>query len=353
MTVRLSTALATSHLSPLLEITRAAEEAGLHRVWTTEGFGGDGIVRAGHLLAHTSRIGIGTGIAYSFSRAPLAVAMAAADLADLSGGRFALGLGAGTRGVRTRRFDVDGYDHPAPRTAEYVELVRAALRGTGGLRFEGRFYQADFPQLNMPQDAALRAGVQLYAAALNPAMLRAAARSCDGIALHSLATAPAYLRDVVAPAMAKGSRPKLAAWKICVVDDDPAAAADAVRRQLAFYFSTPSYHPVLAGTPWTEVAQRIRDLATELRFRDWAPVAKLVPDDMVAAYSVAGDVDSCAAQITATARRFAESGVDELVLQLTSGDTPEKTRANGLALVAAAAAAIAHQRTEVTTDAPL
>ena len=319
-------ALATSFLHPLVEIAQAAEEAGLDRVWTTEGFGGDGIVRAGHLLAHTSRIGIGTGIAYSFTRAPLAVAMAAADLAELSGGRFALGSGAGTRGVRARRFDAAGYDHPAPRTAEYVDLVRAALRSEGGLRFEGRFYQCDFPQLAMPQDAALRAGVPLYAAALNPAMLRAAARSCDGIALHSLATAPAYLRDVVAPAIAGPDRPKLAAWKICVVDDDPAAAADAVRRQLAFYFSTPSYHPVLAGTPWTEVAQRIRDLATELQFRDWAPVAALVPDDMVAAYAVAGDPGSCAEQIAATARRFAAAGIDELVLQLTSGGTPQQTR---------------------------
>ncbi|MEU0563434.1 LLM class flavin-dependent oxidoreductase [Dactylosporangium sp. NPDC006015] len=349
MTVRISMALATSHLGPLLDITRAAEEAGLDRVWTTEGFGGDGIVRAGHLVAHTSRIGIGTGIAYSFTRAPLAVAMAAADLAELSGGRFALGLGAGTRGVRTRRFDAAGYDHPAPRTAEYAELVRAALRSEGGLRFEGRFYQCDFPQLDMPQDAALRAGVPLYAAALNPVMLRAAARSCDGIALHSLATAPAYLRDVVAPAVAGPDRPKLAAWKICVVDDDPAAAADAVRRQLAFYFSTPSYHPVLAGTPWTEVAQRIRDLATELRFRDWGPVAALVPDDMVAAYSVAGDRDSCAEQIAATAGRFAAAGVDELVLQLTSGGTPQQTRANGLALVAA----VQHARSERTADAHL
>jgi len=332
--MRLSIALATRHLEPLLAITRAAEEEGLDRIWTTEGFGGDALLRSGHLLAHTERIGVGTGIAYAFTRAPLAVAMAAADLAELSGGRFTLGLGAGTRGVRVKRFDVE-YDHPAPRTAEYVELVRAALRSETGLRFDGRYYHADFPQLDLPQSVELRRGIEIYGAALNPAMLRAAARSCDGIALHSLGTAPAYLRDVVAAQVA-GSEARIAAWKICVVDRDPAVAADAVRRQLAFYFSTPSYHSVLAGSPWLEAAVRMQQLAAELRFRDWEPVARLVPDDMVAAFSIAGDEAACADQIIATAGRFAAAGIDELVLQLTTGQTPEETRHNGLALARAA-----------------
>lgn len=334
--MKLSMALATSFLSPLLGIAQAAERAGLHRVWTTEGFGGDGIVRAGHLLAHTERLHVGTGIAYAFSRAPLAAAMAAADLAELSGGRFALGLGAGTRGVRTRRFDVD-FDHPAPRMAEYARLVRAALDTEQGLAFEGRFYRCDFPQYEPKQDPALRRGVPVYAAALNPIMLRAAARHCDGVVLHSLALSAHYLRDTVVPAVAATGKPvRLAAWNIAVADRDVARARDAVRRQLAFYFSTPSYHGVLAGTGWEDVARRIMAEARLSGYRDFERIGRLVPDDMLATFGLVGDPEGLPDAIVARARRLADAGVDELVLQMSSAASAESTLRNGVLLAEAA-----------------
>jgi alkanesulfonate monooxygenase SsuD/methylene tetrahydromethanopterin reductase-like flavin-dependent oxidoreductase (luciferase family) len=297
--VKLSMALATSFLPPLVPIARVADEGGLHRIWATEGFGGDGLIRAAHLLAHTQRIGVGTGIAYAFTRAPLATAMAAADLAELSGGRFTLGLGAGTRGQRVRRFDVD-FDHPA-----------------------------------------LRKAVPVYAAALNPVMLRAAARSCDGIALHSLAQSPQYLAAQVLPAIRQ--RPggvHVAAWKIAVVSDDLEQARRAARRQLAFYFSTPSYHGVLAGTGWEEVAQQILVRAKETGYRDWYEVGRLVPQDMLEAFSLVGGRDGIAEAAVRSAERLAPAGVDELVLQLASDRSLEQTLRHGVQLAQAAVAAL-------------
>lgn len=333
-------ALATSFLHPLVGIAQAAERAGLHRIWTTEGFGGDGIVRAGHLLASTERLHVGTGIAYAFSRAPLAAAMAAADLAELSGGRFALGLGAGTRGVRTRRFDVE-FDHPAPRMAEYARLVRAALDTEQGLTFDGRFYHCDFPQYEPKQDLALRRGVPVYAAALNPIMVRAAARHCDGVVLHSLALSDHYLHDTVVPAVAAAAKPvRLAAWKIAVADEDAGRARDAVRRQLAFYFSTPSYHGVLAGTGWEDVAERIMAEARASGYRDFERIGRLVPDDMLATFSLTGDPDGLADAVVERARRLAEAGVDEMVLQMSAAPTPEATLRNGVLLAEAAGPAV-------------
>jgi alkanesulfonate monooxygenase SsuD/methylene tetrahydromethanopterin reductase-like flavin-dependent oxidoreductase (luciferase family) len=338
--VKLSMALATSFLSPLVQIARVADEGGLHRIWTTEGFGGDGLIRAGHLLANTERIGIGTGIAYAFTRAPLATAMAAADLAELSGGRFTLGLGAGTQGQRVRRFDVE-FDHPAPRMAEYARLVRAALDTEVGLRFEGRFYRADFPQYEPTQSLALRKDIRLYAAALNPVMLREAARSCDGIALHSLAQAPQYLAAEVLPAIRQrpGGVP-VAAWKIAVVSDDLEQARRAARRQLAFYFSTPSYHGVLAGTGWEEAAQRMYVRAREIGYRDWHEVGRLVPQDMLDAFSLVGGRDGIAEAAVRVAERLAPAGVDELVLQLASDRSEEQTVRHGVQLALAATAAV-------------
>jgi alkanesulfonate monooxygenase SsuD/methylene tetrahydromethanopterin reductase-like flavin-dependent oxidoreductase (luciferase family) len=338
--VKLSMALATSLLHPLVEIAQRAERAGLHRVWTTEGFAGDGIVRAGYLLARTERIHVATGIAYAFTRAPLAVAMASADLAELSGGRFALGLGAGTRGVRTRRFDVD-FDHPAPRMGEYAQLVRAALDSEGGLSFDGRFYHCEFPQYEPTQDIELRRGVPVYAAALNPVMVRAAARLSDGVALHSLALSDHYMRGTVVPAFEKAGRPSwLAAWKIAVVDTDLDRARDVVRRQLAFYFSTPSYHGILVGTGWEDAAEQMMIEAKESGYRDFERIGRLVPDEMLAAFSLTGDPDTFADAIVGEAERLAGLGVDELVLQLSAARTSESVTRIGVGLADAAGLAV-------------
>lgn len=338
--MKLSMAVATSFLHPLVDIARTAEQAGLHRVWTTEGFGGDGIVRAGHLLARTERLHVGTGIAYAFSRAPLAMAMASADLAELSAGRFALGLGAGTRGVRTKRFDVE-FNHPAPRMVEYTKLVRAALDTEGGLSFAGRFYSCEFPQYKPTQDLNLRRGVPIYAAALNPIMVRAATAHCDGVVLHSLALSDHYLSDTVVPAIARRRRDaKLAAWKIAVVDRDVERARGAVRRQLAFYFSTPSYHSVLAGTGWEDIAAQIMADAKASGYRDFEQIGRMVPDDMLAAFSLTGDPDSFPHAIAGAARRLAAVGVDELVLQMSSPRDPEATLRIGVSLAEAAGYAV-------------
>src|SRR4051812_26940600 len=84
----------------LAEAARAAETGGLHRLWTTESPGRDAVLRSLHLLDATTTLLGGTGIAFAFTRPPLAAAGSAADAFHLSGGRFSLGLGAGTRGQR-------------------------------------------------------------------------------------------------------------------------------------------------------------------------------------------------------------------------------------------------------------
>ena len=53
------------------ELAVAAEQAGLYRLWTTESLGSDGLLRAMAIGLATSRIQIGTGIAYTFPRLPL------------------------------------------------------------------------------------------------------------------------------------------------------------------------------------------------------------------------------------------------------------------------------------------
>src|SRR5579863_6913688 len=69
------------------------EQAGVDSLWTGDYFQA-GLVRAAVLGAATSRALVGTHVLQAFARSPLATALAAQDLQELTGGRFILGLGS-------------------------------------------------------------------------------------------------------------------------------------------------------------------------------------------------------------------------------------------------------------------
>lgn len=315
--VHRSIVLSTDDVDELVEVALAAEAAGLYRVWTTENTNHDGLIQAAIVGRATSRIRIGTGIAYAFGRTPLTTAVAAADVHVSSGGRYTLGLGAGTRGIR-RRYGVE-FDHPAPRLAEYAELVKAAWATTGALEFAGRFYQANVPGWRRDTAPSL-SGLDVYGSGLNPTMLRWAARGCDGVALHPLAASEHYLETVVGPALAAGAeqsgrRARFAAWYLTSVADDEEVARARVRRNLAFYFATPSYATAAAGSPWESSAAAVRAGFAE-GGADWPALERLVDDRMIDDLTLTGTPAKVRERLPALEKRLGAHGVDEVVFQL-------------------------------------
>lgn len=336
--MRRSIVFSTSAFGPLLDVARAAESAGFHRVWTTETTTRDAVVRAVAIAAATTRIRVGTGIAYAFTRAPLATATMAADAHAASGGRFALGLGTGTRGMRTRRYGVD-FDSPGPRFGEYVELVRAAWAARGELAFDGRYYRAAVPGFELERDAV--EGLEIYGAAVNPRMLSEALDVCDGVLLHAVTAVPRYLDGTVVPLL-RATRPgkpaSVALWCITSIDDDAEAARTRAKATLAFYFTTPSYAGVVEGTQWEAPVARIRDA---FRAGDaGAPheLAALVPDDLTDALALSGTPRDVAARLPDFEAELAKRGVGELVFQTVGVGLPQDVAvANCQAIVATCA----------------
>ena len=82
-------------LSPraLVDHVRRLEALGYDSAWITDVFGREIYVTAGHLLAHTDRIKVASGIAHIYGRDPIASRQAGLTLSELSGGRFIQGLG--------------------------------------------------------------------------------------------------------------------------------------------------------------------------------------------------------------------------------------------------------------------
>ncbi|GAA1010556.1 hypothetical protein Aple_029260 [Acrocarpospora pleiomorpha] len=286
---------ATAELDPLGDLARQAEAAGFHRVWTTEYPHRDAVVRALAVAQRTESIEIGTGIAYAFARLPLAMAAMAADVQRLSGGRFSLGLSPGTRGVR-RWFGAD-FEPPAPALVAYAAALRAAWSQNEDL--------ADRPP-------------PILGAALNPIMGRHVAANLDGVLLHPLAIARRHLVERLLPAVAKGSNarrpPSVIAWCVTSIGPDEEVARARARAQLAFYFSTPSYRTVAAGTGWEHIPAQVQDGFKAIG-PSWARLGELIPDSVVDELTVSGTPATAARRVRRLERELGDLGVTEIAFQ--------------------------------------
>ena len=300
--VSLSLVLASQLIVP--SVGQAAENAGLHRVWTTEFLGRDAVIRAVSLGQSTTRLQVGTGIAYAFTRVPRALAATALDAAEITGGRFTLGLGAGTRGLR-RSFGVE-FEPPATRVGELVTQLRATWA-------EPAWERAVPPP-------------QIALAGVNEAMLRTAAHYGDRVVLHPLCLVEAHLHERVLPSIHTGrsrrdsSDVAVSAWCIASVDGDAETARERARRQLAFYLSTPGYRGVVEGTPFQVSAQQLREEFVDSTPADWTALSRHVPDDLLDQVSVSGTADDVRSGVSRLRQQLSDIGIDELVLQIVYAD---------------------------------
>ena len=164
-----------------LDFVVEAENLGLDICWVAEAWGSDAPSAIGFYAARTHRILIGSGIMQVGTRTPVAVAQAAITLANLSGGRFLLGLGAsgpqvmeGLHGIR--------FDRPLTRMRETVDIVRQVFDG-GKITYSGKEFELPLPGREaVPMRLSTRPEykIPIYLATLSPAMLRLTGEIADG-----------------------------------------------------------------------------------------------------------------------------------------------------------------------------
>src|SRR5262245_62896572 len=111
----------------IVECVKLAEDLGYESAWVAEGHGGDQFATLGACAVATRRIRLGTSISSVFVRSAPTIAMAAATVDDLSGGRFILGLGSSHR-VQVEPEHGVPFAQPVQRLRETVDVVRALLR---------------------------------------------------------------------------------------------------------------------------------------------------------------------------------------------------------------------------------
>src|ERR671930_388571 len=195
--------VAGGELGELGAVAGMAEDAGFESVWCAE-TARSAFVQAAVACQATSSPRVGTAVALAFPRSPAITAMSARDLAELSRGRFILGLGPQVKRVNEQRFSVP-FEHPAPKMEEAVVAIRAVLAAFGGepLDHRGRFYTLTMPPF--PGASPAPGPVPIYLAAVNVRMAEAAGRVADGVSGHPM-TSPRYVAEVLRPAIERGAR---------------------------------------------------------------------------------------------------------------------------------------------------
>jgi len=163
-----------------------AETLGYDSVWTAEAWGGDAVTSAAWILAQTDKINVGTAIMQMPARTPAMAAMTAMNLAELSGGRFIVGLGASGPQVIEGWHGVP-YGKPITRLKEYVSIMKQIIAREGKTVFEGEIYQLPYTGagstgLGKPLKSILHCDqeVRIFAANITPKGVAAAAEVCDG-----------------------------------------------------------------------------------------------------------------------------------------------------------------------------
>jgi 5,10-methylenetetrahydromethanopterin reductase len=275
--VRVNNDLSYEELTALVV---AAERAGFDQVWVSNDlFLRSASVLTGALATRTTRIGLGIAVMNPYSVHVSELAMAAATGQEISGGRFLLGLGAGSE----QFLGWAGIERAHP-----LATTRSALVGLRALLGHEDVDLALLPDWFGSQSVLrfpLARPVPVYIGAMGPKMLEMAGQHADGVLpllypperyaiarRHVLAGAAHSTRDFDFPACFWVS-----------LSDDPVTARKALAEKLAYY--GPSISPSVLAT----VGLQPQDFAPAARLAHGGHAAAELIDDRMLSLGVAGD----------------------------------------------------------------
>ena len=264
----------------MLAVAVTAEDAGFGQLWVSNDlFLRSAPVLVAALAARTTRIGLGIAVMNPYSVHVSELAMIAGTLQEVSGGRFLLGLGAGSE----QFLGWAGIARPRP-----LATTRTALISLRALLGHEDVDRARLPEWLGPQSMLrfpLARPVPVYVGAMGPKMLEMAGRHADGV-LPLLYPPERYARvrrNVLAGAAGGRRDVDLPACFWVSLADDPVTARTALAEKLAYYGPSIAA-PVLAGA-----GLRPEDFDPAARLAHGGHGAAQLIDDRMLSLGVAGN----------------------------------------------------------------
>jgi coenzyme F420-dependent oxidoreductase len=294
--------------STVAEYAQLAESAGIDQLWFSESYGRNMLVPLVLSMDRTDSIEFGTAIANVYSRSPALLAMTAGALAELSDGRFTLGIGASGPAVIENFHGVD-FDRPLRRTREYIEILNAFVDG------EQVDYDGDiFDLAGFSLDPSVDYDVPVYVAAMGETNRQLTGEFADGwlpflIPVDAIPSA----MEAVERGADRGERSvddvTVAPFVItCVSASDPEATRDIARKQFSFYVSAMGdyYYNVVKNHGFETEADAVRSAWHD---GEYEKAREAVTDEILADFTLTGSPGD----VEKTLGRYYDAGVDQPV----------------------------------------
>jgi len=280
------------------DLIKRAEAAGYTDLWSGETNGPDGFTPLALCATWTERARLGTGVVGVLQRGRALLAQEAAALADASGGRFALGIGASSDRIVEGWNDMP-FERPLTRISETVDFLRAAL---GGERAGGGF------KLERPPEAE----VPIIIAALRGRMLRLAVAKGDGAFTNFLPLEA--LPRVVEQLDGAPQEFELLCRFFCIPGEREQVEPLA-RFMFSSYITVPVYE---AFYRWLGYGERIDEMVSAWNAKDRQGAAAAAPWDLIEEMFIFGSPEQMRERLDA----FVEGGITLPVV--TPITTPER-----------------------------
>jgi F420-dependent oxidoreductase-like protein len=312
----------------------ALEKVGLDTVWVAEAYGYDAPSLMGFLAAKTERVEIGAAILPIYTRTPTLIAMTAAGIDAISGGRCVLGLGASGPQV-IEGFHGVPYDRPLTRTREIIDICRTVWAREAPLTHDGAVFHIPLPPdqgtglgkalkiIGHPE----RARIPIWVAALGEKNVAMTAEIADG--WLPLFFVPEKAKEVFGSSIDAGTARRdpgleplqIAAGGLLAIGEESEVAPfrDLGRATAALYIGGmgakgKNFYNALAGRyGYEKEAAEIQDLYLAGHKKE---AAAKVPDELLEATSLCGPLDYLRDRLAA----MAEAGVTHVNVTPVGGD---------------------------------
>jgi len=327
----------------VVALARECEEAGFDRVGISDVLlWPDSFMLQALVATRTERVEIGAMVTNPYSRHPAVLAGALATLDEISGGRAFLGLGVGAG------LEAVGIEYPRPvRTLrESITVIRSLLDGEA-VGFAGETVRLEPARLVRPT----KRRPPLVIGTRSPAVMRLAGEVADRVLVGArylspelAATYRAWLSDGAERAGRDVNLIEVAPRLTLCVSENGEAARASVKRYVAHYVSLLRPTELGLDPGWLDDLDAALDRSKGWYFdhtrHDDPELDRLVDDDLVRKFAVAGTPEECVELLETTLGL----GFTSLSCNLAAVRRPGNTMESGLSETISASAEVFQRR---------